>query len=93
MVITGPLALFTTSKSDDMVVESSAGSGDFAAASFAACWARASGVQVLPVITAAAPMTALRMMKDRLFKFEGMAGSQGKPGNSPSFLDFVLILS
>jgi hypothetical protein len=86
MVITGPLDLFTTSKSDDMEVESNGGNGDFAAASFAACWARASGVQTFPVITAAAPMTALRMMKARRLIFDGIADSSGKPGESALLL-------
>jgi hypothetical protein len=80
------LDLFTTSKSCDIEVESSGGNGDLAAASFSACWARASGVQTRPVITAAAPMTALRMMKDRRLIFDGIANSSGNAGNDPSRL-------
>src|SRR6185436_14189915 len=60
MVITGALDFFTTSRSGERL-EPSLGSP----ASLAACAARASGVQVLAVITAAAPMTALRMRNDR----------------------------
>jgi hypothetical protein len=88
------LDLFTTSKSDDMEVESSGGNGDLAAASVAACRARASGVQVAPVITAAAPMTALRMMKARRLMFDGIADSAGKAGKSGSLsAAFVAFIS
>src|SRR6516225_2662133 len=80
MVITGPLDLFTTSSSGDMVAPSLGLS-----ASFAACWARASGVQVVPVIAAAAPMTALRMRNARRSMPVGMMDSSGG-GNSPSSL-------
>jgi hypothetical protein len=80
MVITGPLDLFTTSKSGDIEVEFTGGKADLAAASVAACRARASGVQVLPVITAAAPMTALRMMKARRLISNLIIGSAGNAG-------------
>src|SRR6516225_3364166 len=93
MVITGPLDLFTTSRSCDIEVESSGGNGDFAAASFAACWARASVVQTVPVIAAAAPITAFRMRKVRRSIFSGRLNSLERSGNGLSFLseDFVLI--
>ena len=63
-----------------------------AAASLAACWARASGVQVVPVITAAAPMTALRMRNDRRSMFNGSNGVSGNDrSRSSSRLDpFIL---
>src|SRR5215469_7436639 len=86
MVITGPFDFFTTSRSGDIEVESSGGSSDCEAASFVACWARASGVHVLPVITAAAPMIALRIRKVRRSMPEGIAGSAGFAWNSLSFL-------
>ena len=41
--------------------------------------ARASGVHAAPVITAAAPMTALRMRKDRRLMPAGIADSAGTP--------------
>src|SRR6516225_8275765 len=82
--MTGPLDLFTTSKSDDMEVESSGGNEDLAAASLAACWARASGVIDLPVITIAAPITALRIRKARRLMFEGIADSAGTTADSVS---------
>src|SRR6516225_5150314 len=80
-VITGPFDCFTTFKFGDMEVESSGGNGDFAAASLAACAARASRVQVVPVITAAAPITALRMMKVRRSMFEPCDSDSGNCGN------------
>jgi hypothetical protein len=91
--MTGPLDRFTTSRSDDMEVESSGGSGDFAAASLAACWARACGVQTVPVIAAAAPITALRMMNVRRSMLSGRFDSLHNSGNILSFLseDDVLI--
>jgi hypothetical protein len=57
--------------------------GLLVAASFAACAARASGVQVVPVITAAAPMTALRMRNVRRSmpgEFSVAAGAAGMLG-------------
>src|SRR5262245_60599689 len=78
--MTGPLDFFTTSKSADIVAPSLGPS-----ASFLACWARASGVQVLPVITAAAPMTALRIRNFRRSTPAGVPDSAGAP-NSPSSL-------
>src|SRR5690242_19170393 len=61
----GPLDFLTTSRSGDMSSPSLAVVVFTSDASLAACWARASGVHVLPVITAAAPMTALRTRKAR----------------------------
>src|SRR5271169_6278718 len=69
-----------------MELESSGGSTDLFAASVAACCARASGVQTRPVITAAAPMTALRIMNDRRLRFEESADSTTDAGDSASFL-------
>jgi hypothetical protein len=69
-----------------MEVESSGGNEDLAAASFAACWARASGVIVLPVITIAAPMTAFRMRKARRLMLGGLTGSAGNAGEGESWL-------
>src|SRR5262245_1596993 len=91
-VITGPLDLFTTSRSGDIVVPSLGASFLGCAASFAACAARASGVQVVPVSAAAAPMTPLRMRNDRRSTPEGMADSSGGFGNSPSSLGEVGVL-
>src|SRR4051812_7191658 len=79
MVMTGALALFTTSRSGERR-EPSFGS----VASFAAWAARASGVHVLAVITAAAPMTALRMMKDRRLMPSGRSAVSGKFGRAAS---------
>src|SRR6516225_3592733 len=76
-----------------MEVESSGGNGLFAAASFAACAARASLVQIVPVIAAAAPITAFRMRNVRRSMFSGRFSSAENSGNGLSFLsdDFVLI--
>ena len=68
MVITGPLDLFTTSRSGEIEPEFRAG---LEAASLAACAARASLVQVVPVMTAAAPITAFRIRKVRRSIFSG----------------------
>src|SRR6478672_6860159 len=68
--MTGPLDFFTTSRSGDMVAPNFG-----APASFVACWARASGVHVRPVMTAAAPMTALRMRNERRSTPAGKAES------------------
>src|SRR4030095_7474252 len=77
-----------------MEVESSGGNGDFSAASLAACWARASVVQTVPVIAAAAPITALRMRKVRRSIFSGRFSSAENSGNRLSFLseDFLFIV-
>src|SRR5689334_22973403 len=77
-----------------MVVESSVGNGLFFAASFAACAARASIVQTVPVIAAAAPITAFRMRNVRRSMFSGSSNSLEKSGNELSFLseDFLLIM-
>src|SRR4029077_2384221 len=93
-VITGPLDLFTTSKSCDMEVESSGGNGLFSAASLAACWARASAVQTVPVIAAAAPITAFRMRTVRRSIFSGRFSSAENSGNTLSLSseDFLLIV-
>src|SRR6185312_13084394 len=72
--MTGPLDFLTTLRFSDMELESSGGRDGFAAASVAACWARAWGVQALPVITAAAPITALRMMNVRRSMPEAIVG-------------------
>src|SRR6186997_2107346 len=89
--MTGPLDFFTTFKSGESL-EPILG----AAASLAACWARASGVQALPVITAAAPMTLLRMMKDRRSMPAGTSVSAGTAGNgvhSWGFdFEFIMVL-
>src|SRR5688572_33484417 len=58
--MTGPLDFFTTFKSGERVAPCFG-----APASLAAWAARASGVQLRPVITAAAPITPLRMINDR----------------------------
>src|SRR5262245_61329355 len=77
-----------------MEVESSGGSGDFCAASFAACAARPSLVQTAPVIAAAAPITALRMRNVRRSMFSGRFSSEENSGNGLSFLsdDFLLMV-
>src|ERR1700757_3899254 len=77
-----------------MEVESSGGNGLFSAASLAACAARASSVQTDPVIAAAAPITALRMMNVRRSIFSGRFYSADSPGNMSSLLaeDFLLIV-
>src|SRR6185503_6625700 len=87
--MTGPLDFFTTFRSGD-ILEPILG----AAASLAACWARAAGVQALPVITAAAPMTPLRMMKDRRSMPAGTSVSARTAGGPmPSWgFDFVFIM-
>src|SRR5439155_2386367 len=59
------------------------------AASFSACAARASFVQIFPVITAAAPMTALRMMKVRRSMLAGISDSVSCVWDSSSFLSGV----
>src|SRR5437763_16338866 len=69
-----------------MELESSGGSTDLCAASVAACCALASGVQTVPVITAAAPMTALRMMNDRRLRFDEIADSTTDAGDTASLL-------
>src|ERR1700757_1489236 len=76
--MTGPLDLFTTSRSGDIEVESTLGAAD----SFAAWAARVSRVQTDPVITAAAPMTALRMMNDRRSMFSGSDDVSGNSGTN-----------
>src|SRR4029434_11204652 len=86
MVMTGPLDFFTTSRSGDNLAPNFG-----APASFSACAARASGVQARAVITAAAPMTALRMRKDRRSMFEESADASGKAGDGVSFLGEVFI--
>src|SRR6185503_10443070 len=89
--MTGPLDFFTTSRSGESL-EPILGS----AASFSACWARASGVQALPVITAAAPMTALRMRNDRRSTPAGTSASAtaaGSCGLSAGFdVGFIVFL-
>src|SRR5689334_7435750 len=90
MVITGPFDFFATFRSGDIDVESSGGRGEFAA-SLAACCARASAVQVRPVITADAPMTAFRMMNDLRLIPDGIAVSAGKPVATTCFLFVVFI--
>src|SRR5262245_1216311 len=75
-----------------MELESSGGSGDFCPASFAAWWARASAVQVRPVIAAAAPMTALRMKNERRSIPGGTSDSLGNSWNGPSSLGEVGVL-
>src|SRR5215471_10597864 len=77
-----------------MEVESKGGNGLFAAASFAACAARASLVQIVPVIAAAAPITALRMRKVRRSMLSGTFSSVENSGNGLSLLaeDFLLIV-
>src|SRR3954452_9490328 len=79
--MTGPLDFLTTSRLGERSPPSLC-----SPASLAALAARDSGVQVLPVITAAAPMTALRTMKDRRLISEGIAGSSGNAGGSASLL-------
>src|SRR5205809_2046452 len=78
--MTGPLDFLTTSRSGERAPPILG-----APASFAAWAARASGVQVLPVITAAAPIAALRMMKDLRLRFERIADSAGNAGEGASF--------
>src|SRR6185503_12943011 len=85
-VITGPLDLFTTSRSGESLAPILG-----AVASFAACWARASGVHALPVITAAAPMTALRMRKDRRSRPEGIADSADFVWDRSSFFSGLVV--
>src|SRR5258707_4233400 len=75
-----------------MEVESSGGNGDLAAASFAACCARASSVQTDPVIAAAAPITALRMMNVRRSIFSGRFDSAGRSGNTLSLVLGVFLI-
>src|SRR4029079_14606730 len=87
MVITGPLDFFTTLRSGDRGAEPTLTPDD----SFAACCARASGVQTFPVITAAAPMTALRMRKDRRSIPCGITGSSGNSGNNCSLFDVFIL--
>src|SRR3954469_15105124 len=62
--MTGALDFFTASRSGD-ILSPSFGSILGSDASFVARAARASGVQLVPVITAAAPITALRMRNER----------------------------
>src|SRR5262245_54356090 len=90
-VITGPLDLFTTSRSGDIVVPSLGGSFLGWAASFAAWAARASGVQVVPVSAAAAPMTPLRMKNERR-STPGGTDSGGSFAMSPSSFGEVGVL-
>src|SRR4051812_894319 len=78
MVITGPLDFLTTSRSGESGAEPTL----TAPASLAAWLARASGVHSFPVMTAAAPMTALRMRNDRRLIPEGMSGPARLTGNS-----------
>src|SRR5215831_7998604 len=80
--MTGPFDLFTTSKSGDIVAEFNLG----APASLAAWAARAWRVQVVPVITAAAPMMALRMTKVRRSMLSERDDVSGKAGNRSSLL-------
>jgi hypothetical protein len=82
-VMTGPFDCLTTFKSGDMVEESNFGfpAAGFVA-SFAACAARASFVQTRPVITAAAPMTALRIMNVRRSMYEPGFDVSGNSGNN-----------
>src|SRR3954470_19897704 len=68
--MTGPLDCFTTFSSGEVAPPSFG-----APASLAACAARASGVQVRPVITAAAPITALRTRNARRSMGVAIAGS------------------
>src|SRR2546423_3933227 len=76
-----------------MEVESSGGNGLFAAASLAACCARASIVQTVPVIAAAAPITALRMRNVRRSIFSGRFDSAGNSGNRGSlFVEDVSLI-
>src|SRR5436305_11484927 len=72
----GPFDFLTTLRSGERVAPSLG-----AAASLAACCARASGVHVLPVITAAAPMTAFLIKNERRSNPAGGAVSFGEePG-------------
>src|ERR1041384_2041195 len=93
-VITGPLDSFTMARSGDMVLESSLGLPvpGFAAASFAACAARASGVQIVPVIAAAAPITAWRIRNARRSIFSGRFDSAANSGNTLSLSDDGLLI-
>ena len=68
------------------MVEEFTGGGGLAADSFAAWAERASRVQVVPVITAAAPITAFRMRNVRRSMVAGRFGSAGGSGNNPSLL-------
>src|SRR6187402_710658 len=89
MVITGALDFFTTSRSGESL-EPNLGSP----ASLAAWAARASGVQVLAVITAAAPMTALRTRNDLRSIPSGrfaVAGTSGASGVSLEFGSVVIV--
>src|SRR5215831_9091675 len=74
-VITGPLDCFTTLRLGESLGIS---------ASFAAWAARDSGVIVFPVITIAAPMTALRMRNERRLMLDGIVASTGSPVESAS---------
>src|SRR5215471_10936912 len=74
-VITGPLDCFTTFRLGESLGTS---------ASFAAWAARASGVIVFPVMTIAAPMTALRMRNERRLMLDGIVDSAGSPLESVS---------
>src|ERR1043165_8812334 len=85
-VMMGPLDFFTTSR-----FGSSDAPSFGAAASLAACWARASGVIVFPVITIAAPMTAFRIMKERRLRLDIGADSSGKLEESTSWLSFECV--
>src|SRR5262245_23723861 len=82
--MTGPLDCLTTFRLGESVAPILG-----APASLAACWARASGVQVAPVIAAAAPMTALRIRNERRSRWDGMAWSWADVGASASFLGEV----
>src|SRR5262249_43993439 len=91
--MTGPSDFLTTSRSCDMEPPIGCDPSFLAgAASFAACWARASGVQVAPVITAAAPMQALRIRKVRGAGSGGGGGPGGGGGATPLIVREVAAL-
>src|SRR4051812_323840 len=89
--MTGPLEFFTMARSSDMPaprvgLPPALLAVPLAAASLVACFARASCVQTVPVIAAAAPITALRMIKVRRSMLEDGVESAGNAGNNSSFL-------
>ena len=78
--MTGPLAFFTTSRSGDTLL---AGTGGAAGGGKAACCCGVAGEQ--PVITAVAPMRALRIMNARLSTPAGIsAGCSSRSGRNGS---------
>src|SRR5215213_10046452 len=97
--MTGPLDVLTTSRSGEraelILRPASPPEAAFAdccaAASVAACCARASGDHVVPVITAAAPIAALRMRNARRSMPEGMLIGPAETGSNSSSL-LVLVI-